>query len=87
MDHGKTALVKALTGVDTDRLPEEKARGIGRSLAMEILECLDRLGITQRIGDTRKMRKDFVPILGPATAPPAPSAVTPRVTAQFKPRA
>jgi selenocysteine-specific elongation factor len=28
IDHGKTALVKALTGVDTDRLREEKARGI-----------------------------------------------------------
>ncbi len=28
IDHGKTALVKTLTGVDTDRLPEEKARGI-----------------------------------------------------------
>jgi selenocysteine-specific elongation factor len=28
IDHGKTALVKALTGVDTDRLAEEKARGI-----------------------------------------------------------
>ncbi|MDQ6804932.1 MAG: selenocysteine-specific translation elongation factor [Actinomycetota bacterium] len=28
IDHGKTALVKALTGVDTDRLPEEKERGI-----------------------------------------------------------
>jgi selenocysteine-specific elongation factor len=28
VDHGKTALVRALTGVDTDRLPEEKARGI-----------------------------------------------------------
>jgi len=28
IDHGKTALVKALTGVDTDRLPEEKARGM-----------------------------------------------------------
>ncbi len=28
VDHGKTALIKALTGVDTDRLPEEKARGI-----------------------------------------------------------
>src|SRR5271169_632895 len=26
--HGKTALVRALTGIDTDRLPEEKARGI-----------------------------------------------------------
>ena len=28
IDHGKTALVRALTGTDTDRLPEEKARGI-----------------------------------------------------------
>src|SRR3954447_768788 len=28
IDHGKTALVTRLTGIDTDRLPEEKARGI-----------------------------------------------------------
>jgi selenocysteine-specific elongation factor len=28
VDHGKTALVKALTGIDTDRLPEEKERGL-----------------------------------------------------------
>jgi len=28
IDHGKTALVKALTGIDTDRLKEEKRRGI-----------------------------------------------------------
>jgi len=28
VDHGKTALIKALTGVDTDRLKEEKQRGI-----------------------------------------------------------
>ena len=28
IDHGKTSLVKALTGIDADRLPEEKARGI-----------------------------------------------------------
>ena len=28
VDHGKTALVKALTGVDTDRLAEEKRRGL-----------------------------------------------------------
>jgi selenocysteine-specific elongation factor len=32
IDHGKTALVKALTGVDTDRLPQEKARGISIDL-------------------------------------------------------
>ena len=28
VDHGKTSLVRALTGIDTDRLPEEKARGL-----------------------------------------------------------
>ena len=28
VDHGKTTLVRALTGVDTDRLPEEKKRGL-----------------------------------------------------------
>ncbi|HNF96247.1 MAG TPA: GTP-binding protein, partial [Pseudomonadota bacterium] len=28
IDHGKTSLVKALTGIDTDRLKEEKQRGI-----------------------------------------------------------
>ena len=28
IDHGKTALIKALTGIDADRLPEEKRRGI-----------------------------------------------------------
>src|ERR1700731_366287 len=28
IDHGKTTLVRALTGIDTDRLPEEKRRGI-----------------------------------------------------------
>jgi selenocysteine-specific elongation factor len=32
IDHGKTALVKALTGVDTDRLPEEQRRGISIAL-------------------------------------------------------
>src|SRR5476649_2459258 len=32
IDHGKTLLVKTLTGVDTDRLPEEKARGISIEL-------------------------------------------------------
>ena len=42
------------------------ATGVGRGLAIEILEFLDSLGITQRIGDARKMRKDYVPILGAA---------------------
>jgi selenocysteine-specific elongation factor len=32
IDHGKTSLVRALTGVDTDRLPEERRRGISIEL-------------------------------------------------------
>jgi len=38
IDHGKTALVGALTGVDTDRLPEERARGISIELGYAALE-------------------------------------------------
>ncbi len=38
IDHGKTSLVKALTGIDTDRLPEEKARGITIDLGFALLE-------------------------------------------------
>ena len=37
IDHGKTALVRALTGTDTDRLPEEKARGITIDLGFAYL--------------------------------------------------
>lgn len=44
IDHGKTALVRALTGVDTDRLPEEKRRGITIELGFAPLE-LDGIGI------------------------------------------
>ncbi len=41
VDHGKTALVKALTGVDTDRLPEEKAREITIELGFAPLQLPD----------------------------------------------
>ena len=45
--------------------------GVNRMLSIEILESLDRLGITQRIGDKRKIRKDFATILGPVTGTPS----------------
>src|SRR5579863_8103222 len=38
IDHGKSALVKALTGTDPDRLPEEKSRGITIDLGFAHLE-------------------------------------------------
>ena len=50
---------------------------IGRTRAIEILECLDRLGITQRVGDLRVVRKDFAPILGAAEAPTLAPAAAP----------
>ncbi|MCR5864806.1 selenocysteine-specific translation elongation factor [Aquincola sp. J276] len=41
IDHGKTTLVRALTGVDTDRLPEEKRRGISIELGYAYLPADD----------------------------------------------
>src|SRR3954465_14806543 len=41
IDHGKTSLTRALTGVDTDRLKEEKARGISIDLGFAYLPAPD----------------------------------------------
>ncbi|MBX7099405.1 MAG: selenocysteine-specific translation elongation factor, partial [Myxococcaceae bacterium] len=49
VDHGKTSLVKALTGVDTDRLPEEKRRGITLELGFTHLTLDD--GVTVGVVD------------------------------------
>ena len=47
VDHGKTSLIRALTGIDTDRLKEEKERGITIELGFAHLDlpCGHRLGI------------------------------------------
>jgi selenocysteine-specific elongation factor len=50
VDHGKTALVKALTGIDADRLEEEKRRGITIDLGFAHLELPLAGGDTLRIG-------------------------------------
>jgi selenocysteine-specific elongation factor len=49
IDHGKTALVRALTGIDTDRLPEEKRRGITIDLGFASLETEAPDGTTLRL--------------------------------------
>ena len=49
VDHGKTALVRALTGTDTDRLPEEKARGMTTDLGFAAM-ALDYEGRHLEIG-------------------------------------
>nr|NIP85407.1 selenocysteine-specific translation elongation factor [Planctomycetales bacterium] len=57
IDHGKTALVRALTGVETDRLPEEKRRGITIELGFAELVIDDfRLGIVDVPGHERFVR-------------------------------
>jgi selenocysteine-specific elongation factor len=54
IDHGKTTLVKALTGIDCDRLPEEKARGITIDIGFAILDVPPyRLGIVDVPGHER----------------------------------
>ncbi|MDH3359641.1 MAG: selenocysteine-specific translation elongation factor [Desulfobulbaceae bacterium] len=55
VDHGKTSLVRALTGIDTDRLKEEKARGITIELGFAHLDlpCGHRLGIIDVPGHER----------------------------------
>src|SRR5271155_4631938 len=50
IDHGKTALVKALTGIDADRLEEEKRRGITIDIGFAHLELPAPDGGTIRIG-------------------------------------
>src|SRR5579863_1225902 len=50
IDHGKTALVKALTGIDTDRLEEEKRRGITIDIGFANLELPLPGGETLRLG-------------------------------------
>jgi selenocysteine-specific elongation factor len=54
IDHGKTALVRALTGVDADRLPEEKRRGITIDIGFADLDLGDvRVGFVDVPGHER----------------------------------
>jgi selenocysteine-specific elongation factor len=58
VDHGKTSLVHALTGVDTDRLPEEKARGLTVDLGFAYMPLPDGrlLGFVDVPGHQRFVR-------------------------------
>ncbi|MGH9677098.1 MAG: selenocysteine-specific translation elongation factor, partial [Candidatus Acidiferrum sp.] len=57
IDHGKTSLVKALTGIDCDRLPEEKARGITIDIGFAQLDLPPyHLGIVDVPGHERFIR-------------------------------
>ena len=57
IDHGKTALVRALTGTDTDRLPEEKKRGMTIDIGFARLDVGGfRFGIVDVPGHARFVR-------------------------------
>src|SRR5947208_13096506 len=58
IDHGKTALVRALTGIDTDRLEEEKRRGISIDLGFAHLD------ITGSGGHSSAVRLGFIDVPG-----------------------
>ena len=58
IDHGKTALVRRLTGIDTDRLPEEKRRGMTIELGFAHLELegIGQVGVVDVPGHERFVR-------------------------------
>src|SRR5262245_53973833 len=57
IDHGKTSLLKAVTGIDCDRLPEEKKRGITIDIGFAHLDLGDyHLGIVDVPGHERFIR-------------------------------
>ncbi len=66
VDHGKTQLVKALTGVDTDRLKEEKERGISIELGFAPLTLPDgaRVGLVDVPGHERFIRQMLAGVAG-----------------------
>ena len=66
IDHGKTSLVMALTGVDTDRLPEEKARGISIDLGFAYWKTTagDTIGFVDVPGHERFIRNMLAGVCG-----------------------
>ncbi len=66
IDHGKTALVRALTGVDTDRLKEEKQRGISIDLGFAHLQLSPavRLGFVDVPGHERFIKNMLAGVSG-----------------------
>jgi selenocysteine-specific elongation factor len=66
IDHGKTALVRALTGIDTDRLMEEKQRGISIDLGFAHLQLTEnlRLGLVDVPGHERFIKNMLAGVSG-----------------------
>ena len=66
VDHGKTSLVRALTGIETDRLKEEKKRGITIELGFAYLDlpCGHRIGIVDVPGHERFVKNMVAGVTG-----------------------
>lgn len=66
VDHGKTSFVKALTGIETDRLKEEKRRGITIELGFAYLDlpCGHRLGIVDVPGHEKFVKNMVAGVSG-----------------------
>jgi selenocysteine-specific elongation factor len=65
IDHGKTLLVKAITGVDTDRLPEEKSRGMTIDLGFAYWQAGPaRIGFVDVPGHERFVRNMLAGVAG-----------------------
>ena len=66
VDHGKTALIRALTGVETDRLPEEKERGLTIDLGFAYLPLADGdvLGFVDVPGHEKFLRNMVAGVAG-----------------------
>ena len=66
IDHGKTTLIRALTGIDADRLPEEKARGMTIDIGFAFLDLPGhgRVSIVDVPGHEKFLRNMLVGALG-----------------------
>jgi selenocysteine-specific elongation factor len=66
VDHGKTSLIRALTGIETDRLKEEKKRGITIELGFAYLDlpCGHRLGIVDVPGHEKFVKNMVAGVMG-----------------------
>ena len=66
VDHGKTELIKAITGIDTDQLPEEKRRGLSIDLGFAYYRLTDgtRLGFVDVPGHEKFIRNMLAGVAG-----------------------
>ena len=66
VDHGKTELIKAITGIDTDQLPEEKRRGLSIDLGFAYYRLADgtRLGFVDVPGHEKFIRNMLAGVAG-----------------------